>query len=68
MWLISLVEQHSFWVSSSPPITFTVLPILTLLNCATFMDSEKTYNHQKFTHTLTKYWKTWWHQPQVTDL
>lgn len=29
MWQINLAEEPNFWVFSSPPITFTVLPILT---------------------------------------
>lgn len=34
MWQINLAERRSFWVCSSPPITFKMVTMLTLqLNC-----------------------------------
>lgn len=56
MWQINLAERRCFWVCSSPPITFIVLPTLTVFSgavllCLQHIWIQKVHGDYKFLDT-----------------
>lgn len=65
MWQINLAERHSFWVCSSPPITFKMVTMLTLqLNCISSAAVCSMQNSEVRITSLSEI--AWWHLLQPT--